>query len=69
VAGKRVVPELVQHASTPGNMADAMTKILGDPATYQQMKTDLAGIRTLLGEGGTSSRVASVVLDVLKGRD
>jgi lipid-A-disaccharide synthase len=69
VAGKRVVPELVQHASTPGNMANAMTKILGDPATYQQMRNDLAGIRTLLGEGGTSSRVASVVLDVLKGKD
>ena len=65
VAGKRVVPELVQHASTPENMADAMTKILGDPVAYQQMRNELAGIRILLGEGGTSSRVASVVLDLL----
>jgi lipid-A-disaccharide synthase len=67
VAGKPVVPELVQHASTPENMADAMTKIMGDPATYRRIKNELAGIRTLLGEGGTSGKVASIVLDSLKG--
>ena len=65
VAGKCLVPELIQHASTPENMADAISNILGDPAAYQKMRNELAGIRTLLGEGGTSSRVASVVLEFL----
>jgi lipid-A-disaccharide synthase len=67
VAGKRVVPELVQHDSTPQNMADAMAKLLGDPAFYQQVRTQLAGIRSRLGEKGASARVASVVLEFLQG--
>jgi lipid-A-disaccharide synthase len=67
VAGKRVVPELVQHDSTPQNMADAMSRLLADPVYYQQVRTQLAGIRSRLGEKGTSSRVASVVLAFLRG--
>ncbi len=67
VAGRRVVPELVQHDSTPQNMADAMAKLLGDPAYYQQVRTQLAGIRLRLGEKGASARVASVVLEFLQG--
>lgn len=67
VAGERVVPELVQHESTPENMADAVMKILDDPAQYQQIRTRLAGIRAQLGEAGTSRRVASLVLEFLKG--
>jgi lipid-A-disaccharide synthase len=66
VAGKTVAPELIQRESTPEKMADAMTKILGDPEHYEQIRSQLAEIRTLLGEGGASSRVASVVLDLLK---
>ena len=54
VAGKDVVPELIQCASTSKNMADVMTKILGDPVAYQQMKR--AGWDpTLLGEGGRAA--------------
>jgi lipid-A-disaccharide synthase len=67
VAGERVVPELVQHESTPENMADAVMKILDDPAQYRQIRTRLAGIRAQLGEAGTSRRVASLVLEFLKG--
>ncbi len=67
VAGKRVVPELVQHDSTPKNMAEAMAKLLGDPAYYQQVRSQLAKIRSQLGEKGASARVASVVMEFLQG--
>ncbi|MFA5072407.1 MAG: lipid-A-disaccharide synthase [Nitrospirota bacterium] len=69
VAGEQVAPELVQHKATPKNIADAMTAILEDPEQHQRMRNQLIGIRKRLGDGGTSARVASVVLDVLKGNN
>ncbi len=68
VAGKKIVPELVQYDSTPEKIAEAMTGILSNPVYYKQIQTQLAGVRAQLGEAGTSGRVASIVLDLLKGR-
>ncbi len=67
VAGMRLVPELVQKESTPQNMADAMARFLDDPSYYEEVKTQLSGIRSRLGDEGASSRVASVVLEILRG--
>jgi lipid-A-disaccharide synthase len=67
VAGERVVPELVQRDATPGNMADAVTKLLSDPLYYGRMRAQLAGMRTKLGEAGTNARVASLVREFLHG--
>ena len=66
VAGKRIVPELVQKDSTPENMADAVTKMLSDPAYYKAIADDLAGVRAQLGEAGASARAAAVVMEVLR---
>lgn len=65
VAGKRIVPELVQKDSTPENMANAITTILGDPVYYDQIRNGLAEVRTRLGEAGASTRAASVVREIL----
>jgi lipid-A-disaccharide synthase len=65
VAGKRIVPELVQKDSTPENMADAITTVLTDPDYYNQIRNDLAEVRTRLGEAGASTRAASVVREIL----
>jgi lipid-A-disaccharide synthase len=67
VAGERVAPELIQHESTPANMANAVTRLLDDAAQYQRIRNRLAGIRAQLGEAGASRRVASLVLEFLKG--
>jgi lipid-A-disaccharide synthase len=66
VAGRRIVPELVQKDSTPKNMADAVTKMLSDPAYYKIVADDLAGVRVQLGEAGASARAAAVVMEVLR---
>lgn len=66
VAGKRIVPELVQREATPRNMADAMTKILSDSTYYQGVRSQLIGIRSQLGEQGANARAASVVLEFIK---
>lgn len=65
VAGERAVPELVQRDATPENMADALTKLLNDPAYYGRVQARLADIRTKLGESGTNARVASLVREFL----
>jgi lipid-A-disaccharide synthase len=65
VAGKRIVPELVQNDSTPENMADAITSLLSDTVYYSRMRDDLAGVRKRLGDSGASARAASVVREVL----
>jgi lipid-A-disaccharide synthase len=66
VAGKRIVPELVQNDSTPKNMADSVTKMLSDPVYYKEVTDGLACVRAQLGEAGASARAAAVVMEVLR---
>jgi lipid-A-disaccharide synthase len=66
VAGKRLVPELIQQDATPQNIADAVSKMLSDPEYYRAMTDGLATIRAQLGDSGASARAADVVLELLK---
>lgn len=65
VAGKRLVPELIQRESTPQNIADAIAKMLDDPHYHRQISDGLAEVRKLLGDAGASARAAAVVMEVL----
>jgi lipid-A-disaccharide synthase len=67
VAGRTVVPELVQDDVTPENIVREMAKVLDDPARYAAVRADLLGVRASLGDGGASERAASVVLEALGG--
>lgn len=65
VAGKRIVPELIQRDANGLNMADAITRMLEDAALYEQIRNGLAGVRTKLGFRGASGRAAAVVMGML----
>jgi lipid-A-disaccharide synthase len=65
VAGKRIVPELIQDEVTPGKIADAVTSMLTDQAYYKRIRADLAEVKTRLGEPGASRRAALVVRELL----
>ncbi len=65
VAGKRIVPELVQHEVTPEKIADAVTRMLEDRDYYNRICVDLAEVKTRLGEAGASRRAALVVRELL----
>jgi len=65
VAGKGIVPELIQNDATPENMAREITTILADPERHAQMTKELTTVRARLGEAGASERAASVVMEVL----
>jgi lipid-A-disaccharide synthase len=67
VAGRRIVPELIQHDVTPQKIADAISGMLDDPARCHQIKENLLKLRSQLGAKGASARAASVVMEFMKG--
>jgi len=64
VAGRSVVPELIQHACTPDRIAAEVVSLLRDAERAARMRQDLADVRSRLGEPGASRRAAEAVLAV-----
>ena len=62
VAGRQIVPELIQGKMTPENLVREARRILIDATVAQQMRTDLLAVRGKLGIPGASARVAEEVL-------
>jgi lipid-A-disaccharide synthase len=73
IAGKRVVPELIQSDFTAANIVQQMGQLLPDGLPRQSMMEEFERIRGLLEtrpadkkhEGGAIGRVAAIVLDQL----
>jgi lipid-A-disaccharide synthase len=66
VAGRTVVPELVQDEVTPERIARELEGVLADPEKHRQVTEELVRVRTVLGEGGASRRAAAAVLELLE---
>ena len=66
IAGKRVVPELIQDAFTPQAVADEALGVLTDPRHAAQVRTELRAVKEKLGQPGASARAAAAVLDVAR---
>jgi lipid-A-disaccharide synthase len=62
VAGRAVIPELIQQDATGQRLHDEAVRILDDPAVYNGMTQQLKEVRAALGEPGASRRAAEVVL-------
>jgi lipid-A-disaccharide synthase len=62
VAGRSVVPELIQGDATGQRLYEEALRILEDRSAYDEMKRSLANVRAALGEPGASTRAAEVVL-------
>ena len=67
VAGKGVVPELLQGEAKGRQIADAALQILDDETYRRGMLEDLAVVREKLGTPGASQRVAKIALDMIAG--
>ena len=66
IAGKGIIPELVQGDATGERMAEECLNILGDKKRSEEMKRDLRKVRETLGGPGASKRAAEIVSKVLK---
>lgn len=68
IAGKRVVPELLQEQFTPENILAALRPLLQDGPERQQMSENLAEVRRrLIGDGpGANARLSAAVFDTLQ---
>jgi len=58
MAGRRVVPELVQGDCTGAAIARELRRILTDPGVAETMRRDLAATRAGLGQPGAIARAA-----------
>lgn len=66
MAGKELVPELLQQQATPEKIASCALKLLNDPELMANTKKELAAIRTRLGEPGASAKTARMAMELLK---
>ena len=60
IAGRRVVPELVQEECRPETIAAEVRRILTDPQVAETMRRELGGVRARLGPPGAIGRAAEV---------
>lgn len=65
VAGRPVVPELVQSSASPERIAEEALRILKDGG--ERMRSELRTVREKLGEPGASGRAAELLVDMLDG--
>jgi len=68
VAGRRVVPELVQDDFTPDRVATETIRFLEDSSVHAHARADLRTVRERLGGPGASARAAEAVIAVARAR-
>jgi len=65
IAGRQVVPELIQDACTPDRIARETLHLLEDPAAAAAMRAGLAEVRRKLGPPGAVERAAEAIAGLL----
>ncbi|MDD2390334.1 MAG: lipid-A-disaccharide synthase [Desulfobacterales bacterium] len=68
IAGKQIVPELIQHEASPENIADVTCGMLADTDRLQRIRNELFQVTDALGGAGASKRTAAVAVDMLNSR-
>jgi lipid-A-disaccharide synthase len=67
VAGRAIVPELIQRRATPDAIASAALAILEDDVARAAQRASLLEVRARLGEAGATVRAAHAVMRELDG--
>jgi lipid-A-disaccharide synthase len=65
IAGKTVVPELIQFEASPENIAAGVMDILATKERMEGIKAELQKIRDMLGNHGAAERVARLAYDMI----
>jgi lipid-A-disaccharide synthase len=68
VAGKQLVPEILQHAMTPENIAKSALEFLESPKKRAELRAELVRLKESFGEPGCAPRAASKIVEFLRTR-
>jgi lipid-A-disaccharide synthase len=63
VAGKKIVPELIQSDVNGQHIAGETRRLL-EPANYSRVVEELAAVRSKLGDAGAARRAAEAIMKV-----
>lgn len=65
VAGRHIVPEMLQHEFTPEKLGERVMSILDNSEEYGKIKQDLADLKMNLGESGAYKKTAEYLSSLL----
>lgn len=65
IAGRRIVPELIQHEVTSEAMAEEICRMLGDKARMKRIRQKLQAIKDKLGTPGAADRTAQLAYELM----
>jgi lipid-A-disaccharide synthase len=66
VAGRRIVPELMQSECTPERIAVEISRFLTDQVLYERTRRDLRAMGQQLGGGGAFAKAAEIIASLLR---
>jgi lipid-A-disaccharide synthase len=66
VAGRRIVPELIQSDCTAAGIATELERLLSDRVLYERTRRELRSLKELLGGEGAFQRAAEAVVEALR---
>jgi lipid-A-disaccharide synthase len=66
LAGKEVVPELIQEAFTPDNVVRETERLLGSAEAREAMRRELGRVREKLGPPGAIERAADIIAEMIE---
>jgi lipid-A-disaccharide synthase len=66
LAGKEVVPELIQDSFTPERVVDETQRLLASAEARAAMCRELANVREKLGPPGAIDRAADIIAEMLR---
>ncbi len=66
VAGRKIVQEFIQHAAQAENLALEINRILTNTDYADEMRKNLKEVKTALGSGGGSKKMAELAAKMLK---
>ena len=65
VAGRKVVPELIQNRATPERIAEEVQALICDRSRADKVRRELQGVSERLGQAGAAHRAAEAVVEFL----